>query len=96
MQKGARKIGRPFVDLRRLVVAATTEYYNDGEDHDPSAVIVKDVAQAVIHYVCLRELLCGSRRLVSYYARRFFWLIEAKYDLSVLYYQLARKALAGL
>ena len=43
-----------------LVMAAATENDHDRKDHDPSAVIVKDVAQAVIHYVCLRELLCGG------------------------------------
>jgi len=40
------------------VIAAAAKYYNDSKNHDPCAVVVKDVAQAVvIHYVSLRELL---------------------------------------
>jgi len=39
----------------RLVVAAATENDNDSKDDNPSAVVIKDVAQAVvIHYVCLQ------------------------------------------
>ena len=40
------------------VVAAATKNHDNGKNYDPGAVIVKDVAQAVvIHYVSLRELL---------------------------------------
>ena len=40
------------------VIAAAAKYYNDSKNYDPCAVVVKDVAQAVvIHYVSLRELL---------------------------------------
>ena len=45
-------------------MAAATENDHDRKDHDPGAVIVKDVAQAVIHYVCLRELVSALDSLV--------------------------------
>ena len=78
------------------VVAAATENNHDRKDHDPSAVIVKDVAQAVIHYVCLRELLRDRSRLVSYYAEDKIRLIKIEADGSVLNNKLGRKALSRL
>lgn len=59
----------------RLVVAAATENYNDSKDNNPSAVVIKDVAQAVVvHYVCLRELLRWAlARLILYYAEGKNW-----------------------
>ena len=73
-----------------LVVAAATEYYNDRKNYDPGAVIIKDVAQAVvIHYVSLRELVSGSNRLILSYAEGKIRLPlrEIKYYLAVLYCQ---------
>lgn len=43
--RGAAK-GAPFCHLS--VVAAATENDNDSKNDDPSAVVVKDVAQAVV------------------------------------------------
>lgn len=41
--------------LQSSVVAAATEYYDDSEDYNPSAVIVEDMAKAVvIHNMFLR------------------------------------------
>ena len=77
-------------------MAAATENDHDRKDHDPGAVIVKDVAQAVIHYVCLRELLCGGCRLVSYYAEGKFRLIKIEHDGAILDDELCREALSRL
>ena len=35
------------------VMAAATEYNDDGEDHNPGAVIVKNTAEAIAVHICL-------------------------------------------
>ena len=84
-------------------MAAATENDYDRKDHNPSAVIVKDVAQAVIHYVCLRELVSrafgiipSTVRLILSYAVAKFVLIKVKAYGAVLYNQLCGKALSRL
>ena len=52
-----------------LVVAATTENYDNSEDDDPSAVIVKKMAKTVvIHSMFLRCMFAILGRSFSYYA----------------------------
>ena len=57
------------------VVAAATEYYNDSEDYNPCAVIVEDVAEAVVVHKVLQDVSCGAficRTILSYAGRLFF------------------------
>ena len=45
----------------RSVVAAAAEYNHDRKDHDPGAVIVKKMAQAVVIHICFPpKMLQGS------------------------------------
>ena len=39
-------------DAFRLVVAAATEYDHNSQNDDPGAVIVKEMAQAVVIHIC--------------------------------------------
>ena len=44
-------------------MTAATEYDNDGEDDNPSTVIVKDAAEAIAIHICLSfqgMFLCES------------------------------------
>ena len=52
--KKARLVGAPFLWLS--VIAAAAKNDNDSKDDDPSAVVIKEMAEAVvIHYVFLRK-----------------------------------------
>ena len=44
------------------MVAAATEYDDDGEDDDPGAVIIEEIANAVIIHSFLRVLFGEGRR----------------------------------
>ena len=47
-------MGAPFLWLS--VIAAAAKNDNDSKDDDPSAVVIKEMAEAVvIHYVFLRK-----------------------------------------
>ena len=49
------------------VVAAATENYDDSQDDDPSAVIVKEMAKAVvIHSMFLRSMFATLSRSLIY------------------------------
>ena len=51
-----------------LVVAATTENYDNSEDDDPSAVIVKKMAKTVvIHKISSLRYMCFDRERGSHY-----------------------------
>ena len=53
------------------VVAAATEHKNDGKDDYPSAIIIEDVAEAVVVHICsLRGVSIGGvvLRSILYYA----------------------------
>ena len=38
--------------LKISVIAAATEYNHNSQDNDPGAVIVKEMAQAVVVHIC--------------------------------------------
>jgi hypothetical protein len=42
------------------VVAAATEYNHDRKDYDPGAVIVKQMAQAVVIHICFPPKMLRS------------------------------------
>ena len=43
-----------------LVIAAATENYDNSENDDPGAVIVKEMAKAVVHQKVLRKKVFGG------------------------------------
>ena len=63
------------------MIAAATKNDHYSKDHDPGAVVIKDVTQAVIHYVSLRGVSSRPRRLVSSYANKGIWLPPVKLSL---------------
>ena len=90
----------PRVFAYPISVAAATENNDDSKDDDPGAVIVKDMAQAVvIHYVCLRELVERFPRSILSYdgsENAVTSFIKIKYDLTVGNYEPCGKELAVL
>ena len=81
-------------------MAAATEHNHNRKNYDPGAVIIKDVAQAVvIHYVCLRELVERFPRSILSYdgsENAVTSFIKIKYDLTVGNYEPCGKELAVL
>jgi len=72
-------VGRPLsvkFSLAYLVIAAAAKNNDYSKDYNPGAVIVKEMAEAVvIHSMFLRGCYCAaSRRLFTYYVTADFVL----------------------
>ena len=62
----------PFARLSVIAAAAKNDYYRKN-DNPRAVVVIEDVTQAVVvHYVRLRELLCGVSHLILCYAEGEF------------------------
>ena len=61
----------------QLIVAAAAKYNHNSQDNDPGAVIVKEMAQAVVIHICFppSDAFASSffARLVSSYAKEQLW-----------------------
>ena len=69
----------------KSVIAAATEDDDDGENYDPGAVIVEEIAKAVvIHSMFLRSMFAIFHRSFTYYAEDNFPDTKPKKKLSGL------------
>jgi hypothetical protein len=86
-------------------VAAAAKYDNDGKDNDPGAVIIEDVAEAVVIHMFPPKCRFGDfHRSLTFYAKGIYRLLSAalfiavkgEYGVSVLHFKTGGKALSVL